>query len=172
MIVVRQRIEAAKKAGREAGISELLRDVLVIPPGTPNYEVKASTKAGAGMMSRPLPRDIILTAVMPHMHWLGTDFTFTAVLPDGKTRIPLIKVDHWNFNWQGTYTFKEPIRLPKGSWFDMEAHFDNTDSNPYNQSRPAKLVKWGEGTNDEMCIGIFEWVPVPGEPEPRLKRSS
>jgi hypothetical protein len=22
------------------------------------------------------------------------------------------------------------------------------------------LVKWGEGTNDEMCIGIFEWIPV------------
>ena len=90
-MVVRQRIEAAKKAGRSAAFTELLRDVLVIPPGTPNYEVKASTKAGAGMMGRPLRRDIILTAVMPHMHWLGKDFTFTAVLPDGKTRIPLIK---------------------------------------------------------------------------------
>jgi hypothetical protein len=22
---------------------------------------------------------------MPHMHWLGKDFTFTAVLPDGET---------------------------------------------------------------------------------------
>ena len=103
---------------------------------------------------------------MPHMHWLGKDFTFTAVLPDGKTRIPLIKIDHWNFNWQGTYAFKEPIRLPKGSWFEMEAHFDNTDSNPSNQSKPAKLVKWGEGTNDEMCIGIYEWVPVEGDPDP------
>ena len=170
-IVVQQRIAAARKAGRHPGILELLRDVLVIPPGTPNYEVKATTKPGTDMMARPLRRDILLTAVMPHMHWLGKDFTFNAVMPDGKTRIPLIKVDHWNFNWQGTYAFKEPIRLPKGSWFEMEAHFDNTDSNPYNQSKPAKLVKWGEGTTDEMCIGIYEWVPVEGDPEPMLKKS-
>ncbi len=107
------------------------------------------------------------------MHWLGKDFSFTAVLPDAKqTRIPLIKIDRWNFNWQGTYAFKEPIRLPKGSWFEMEAHFDNTDANPANQSKPAKLVHWGEGTNDEMCIGIYEWIPAPKEdPAPDAKKA-
>ena len=138
----------------------------MIPAGSTHYEVKASTKPGASMMARPLDRDILLTSVMPHMHWLGKDFTFAAVLPDGKTRIPLIKIDHWNFNWQGTYAFKEPIRVPKGSWFEVEAHFDNSESNPANQNKPPKVVRWGEGTNDEMCIGIFEWVVVEGEPEP------
>ncbi len=166
LLGVQQKLAAAKKAGKRPGIDDLLRDVLVIPAGTSNYEVKASTKAGAGMMTRPLDRDILLTSVMPHMHWLGKDFTFTAVMPDGKTRRPLIRIDHWNFNWQGTYAFKEPIRIPKGSWLEMEAHFDNTDSNPANQSKPAKLVQWGEGTNDEMCIGIYEWVAVEGDPEP------
>ena len=169
-MAVREKIEAAKKAGRRPTLQDLLRDVLVIPPGTARYEVKAATKAGAGVMGRPLRRDILVTSVMPHMHWLGKDFTFTAVLPDGKTRIPLIKIEHWNFNWQGTYAFKEPLRLPKGSWFEMEAHFDNTDANPSNQSKPAKLVKWGDGTTDEMCIGIYEWIPVEGDPEPVGKR--
>ncbi len=37
------------------------------------------------MMAAPLDRDILVTSVMPHMHWLGKDFTFSAVLPDGKT---------------------------------------------------------------------------------------
>ena len=163
---------AAEGRGREEGrastsaSSNYSATSLVIPAGAANYEVKASTKPGASVMVRPLSRDILLTSVMPHMHWLGKDFTFTAVLPDGKTRIPLIKIDHWNFNWQGTYAFKEPIRLPKGSWFEMEAHFDNSDSNPANQNKPAKLVRWGEGTNDEMCIGIYEWIAVEGEPEP------
>ena len=143
---------------------------MVIPAGATNYEVKASTKPGASMMARPLDRDILLTSVMPHMHWLGKDFTFTAVLPDGKTRIPLIKIDHWNFNWQGTYAFKEPIRVPKGSWFEVEAHFDNSEANPANQNKPPKVVKWGEGTNDEMVIGIFEWVVVEGQPEPERRR--
>jgi hypothetical protein len=105
---------------------------------------------------------------MPHMHWRGTDFTFWAVLPDEKkTRVPLIKIDRWNFNWQGTYAFTQPIRLPKGAWFEMEAHFDNSTNNPQNPDKPPRLVSWGDGTNDEMCLGIFEFVPVDTEPAPR-----
>ena len=110
-------------------------------------------------MGRPLGRDILLTSVMPHMHWLGKDFEFTAVLPDEKaTRIPLIKIDRWDFNWQGTYALAEPIRLPKGTYFEMVAHFDNSDANPANPSHPPRTVHWGEQTTDEMCIGIFEFV--------------
>jgi hypothetical protein len=170
VFAVQQKIAAAKKGAQRPRLGDFLHDVLVIPAGKSNYEVKATTKAGASALGRPLQRDILLTAVMPHMHWLGKDFTFTAVLPDGKTRLPLIKIDHWNFKWQGTYAFNEPIKLPKGSWFEVDAHFDNSDSNPSNQSKPAKLVQWGDGTNDEMCIGIYEWVAVPGDPEPTRKK--
>ena len=108
---------------------------------------------------------------MPHMHWLGKDFTFTAVLPDEEgTRIPLIKIDRWNFNWQGTYAFAEPIRLPRGAWLEMEAHFDNTAENPANPHSPPKVVSWGDQTTDEMCIGIFEFVAA-DEGEPRGSRT-
>ncbi len=167
-LAVRTKFEEAKKAGKRIGFLELFReaDAIVIPAGSNNYEVKGSTKPGASVMARPLARDILITSVMPHMHWLGKDFTFTAVLPDGKTRIPLIKIDHWNFYWQGNYAFKEPIHVPKGSWFEVEAHFDNSDANPANQNKPPKVVRWGEGTNDEMCIGIYEWVVLAGQPEP------
>ena len=114
-----------------------------------------------------MSRDILLTSVMPHMHWLGKDFTFTAVLPDeAETRIPLIQIDRWNFNWQGTYAFAEPIRLPKGAWLEMEAHFDNSAENPANPNSPPKVVSWGDQTTDEMCIGIFEFV-VADEGDPR-----
>jgi hypothetical protein len=166
------KVQEAQKAGKRIGILELLRavDAIVIPAGSTRHVVKASTKPGASMMARPLDRDILVTSVMPHMHWLGKDFTFEAVLPDGKTRIPLIKIDHWNFNWQGSYAFNEPIRIPKGSWFEVEAHFDNSDTNPANQNKPAKVVRWGEGTDDEMCIGIFEWVVIEGQPEPPRRR--
>lgn len=165
-MAARQKLAAAQKAGQRPSFDDMLRDVLVIPPGEARYEVKASTRQGAGVMGRPINRDILLTSVMPHMHWLGTDFQFTAVLPDGETRIPLIRIDRWNFNWQGTYAFRDPIRLPKGSWFEMEAHFDNSAANPFNQANPPKLVQWGEGTDDEMCIGIYEFVPLEDAPPP------
>jgi Copper type II ascorbate-dependent monooxygenase, C-terminal domain len=153
--------------GRRPTLEETFEDVLVIPPGDANYEIKGSSKPGKSMMSQPLRRDILLTSVMPHMHWLGKDFTFTAVLPDEKqTRIPLIKIDRWNFNWQGTYAFAEPIRLPKGAYFEMEAHFDNSEANPANPSHPPKVVTWGEQTTNEMCIGVYEFVAADGADAP------
>jgi hypothetical protein len=156
-----QKIAEAKKAGKRPGLDDLMREVLIIPAGDARYEVKATTKNG-GVMSRPLSKDILLTGVMPHMHWLGKDFTFTAVLPDEKqTRVPLIRIDRWNFNWQGTYALVEPIRLPKGAWFEMEAHFDNSAGNPANPSVPPRQVFWGNQTDDEMCIGIYEFIEAP-----------
>ena len=141
------KVKEAQKAGKRIGILELLRavDAMVIPAGATHYEVKASTKPGASMMARPLDRDILVTSVMPHMHWLGKDFTFTAVLPGGKTRVPLIKIDNWNFNWQGTYAFKEPIRIPKGSWFEVEAHFDNSERKSSQPKQASQDRQVGRG---------------------------
>ena len=151
--------DAQKKGGPRPSMTEMMRDVLVIPAGAEDYEVRGST--GSAMTGRPLSRDILVTAVMPHMHWRGKSFDFWAVLPDGKkTKVPFIKIDRWNFNWQGTYAFKEPVRLPKGAWLEMSAHFDNSADNPQNPSKPPRLVTWGDQSQDEMCLGIFEFVNV------------
>ena len=156
------KFQASMATGKRPSLEETFKDVLVIPAGEANYTVKGSSQPGK-MMGQPLRRDILLTSVMPHMHWLGRDFTFTAVLPDeAKTRIPLIKIDRWNFNWQGTYAFAEPIPLPKGAYFEMEAHFDNSAANPANPSHPPRVVTWGEQTTNEMCIGIYEFVVAEG----------
>ena len=160
------KFQAAMASGKRPSLEDTFQDVLVIPAGEANYEIKGSSKAGR-MMGRPLSRDILVTSVMPHMHWLGKDFTFSAVLPDeAHTRVPLIKIDHWNFNWQGTYALAEPIRLPKGAYFEMEAHFDNSDTNPANPSHPPKQVTWGEQTTNEMCIGLYEFVVADGADAP------
>ncbi|WZO98056.1 ascorbate-dependent monooxygenase [Isosphaeraceae bacterium EP7] len=169
-MAARAKLEAAKKDGRRPTFDEMLRDVLVIPAGEAHHEVKASTAKGATVMGRPLPRDILLTAVMPHMHWLGKDFNMTAVLPDeAKTRIPLIEIKRWDFNWQGTYAFEKPIPLPMGTTFEMNAHFDNSAANPANPSKPPREVRWGEQTTDEMCIGIFEFINATDDDTPQKK---
>jgi hypothetical protein len=163
------KFRAAFLAGKRPTLEEIFQDVLVIPAGEKNYEIKGSAK-NPQMMSRPLTRDILLTSVMPHMHWLGKDFTFRAILPDKNAApIELIKIDRWNFNWQGTYAFEKPIRLPKGTYFEMEAHFDNSDSNPANPSHPPKVVTWGEQTTNEMCIGVYEFVVAEGADTPQRR---
>ena len=162
MVKLGEKFQKAMATGKRPSLEEMFQDVLVIPAGDSNYTIKGSSRQGQ-MMSRPLTRDILLTSVMPHMHWLGKDFEFTAILPDDKhTRMPLIKIDHWNFNWQGTYAFEQPIKLPKGTTFEMVAHFDNSAANPANPSHPPKVVTWGEQTTNEMCIGVYEFVVAEG----------
>jgi hypothetical protein len=89
------------------------------------------------------------------MHWLGKDFLLEAIRPDG-ARVSLIKIDRWDFNWQGIYEFVKPVALPQGSRIEMLAHFDNSKDNPRNPSTPPVEVHWGEETTDEMCIGFLQ----------------
>jgi mono/diheme cytochrome c family protein len=119
---------------------------LNIPAGASHHEVTGSLTLDED--------DRHLVGVTPHMHWLGKDFLLTAIFPDG-TRRTLIKVDRWDFNWQASYDFAEPIALPKGTRVEMVAHFDNSAANPANPSKPPVPVHWGEQTDDEMCIGFL-----------------
>jgi hypothetical protein len=161
--------QAAMASGKRLTMEEMFKDIVVIPPGDKNYEVKGNSKKALGI-GRPIRSDILVTSVMPHMHWLGKNFTFWAILPDEQqTKVPLIKIDRWNFNWQGTYALEKPVRLPKGSYFEMEAHFDNSEGNPANPSHPPKEVIWGEQTTNEMCIGLYEFIVAEGSDAPAGK---
>lgn len=60
-----------------------------------------------------------------------------------------------DFNWQDTYHYREPIRLPEGAAIHSEWVFDNTDNNPRNPNSPAKRVRLGEnGTNETSGLWI------------------
>lgn len=120
-----------------------------IPPGASNHEVLASM---------PVMNDITVLSVTPHMHQVGRDMTVRATLPDKTTIKPLVKVPDWDFNWQITYMYREPIKLPKGSTLSLTAHYDNSTSNPRNPNNPPKPVKWGEQTTDEMCIAFVAYT--------------
>jgi hypothetical protein len=81
----------------------------------------------------------------------------TATFPDGTSR-DLIVIKDWDFNWQETYQFKEPIKLPRGTRVKLEARYDNSANNPNNPSNPPRQVRWGEQTTDEMCIGFVAFT--------------
>ena len=111
------------------------------------YEIKGSLDRILRM--RHLP------SVIPHMHWLGKDFTLEAILPDGARRT-LIKIEDWDFNWQGDIRIREQVALPKGTRIEMAAYFDNSAQNPKKPEQAALEVRWGEQTTDEMCIGFLQ----------------
>ena len=77
-----------------------------------------------------------------------------AILPDD-SRVDLLKVPRFDFNWQAEYTPVELLRLPEGIMLHMEATFDNSPESPYQHSDPQRLVTFGEAMTDEIAVGMF-----------------
>jgi hypothetical protein len=113
-----------------------------IPPGNPNYQVSAIM---------PILSPVELYSIAPHMHLLGRKVVVEAWLPFLQRR-QLIRIDDWDFHWQAVYNYRQPIRLPAGTILVMTAYFDNSTNNPNNPSNPPITVRFGEQTEDEMCL--------------------
>ena len=115
--------------------------------------------------TKEVTEDISLISVYPHSHYLGKDWEIFAVTPTADT-INIIKIAEWDFNWQGSYTFKRMKKIPAGSVMHINATYDNTMNNPYNPNVPPQTVSWGEGTTDEMYLVGMTYVPYePGDEE-------
>jgi hypothetical protein len=130
---------------------------LDIPAGESHYVVKASVT---------VPQDAELWSITPHAHYLATEMKVDARLPDGSVT-PLIRIKDWDFNWQGQYRYKQPIKLPKGTKIELEYVYDNSAANPHNPSRPPVRVRFGEQTKDEMALAFLGLVlPSPADVQP------
>jgi Flp pilus assembly protein TadD len=133
---------------------------LDIPPGSSSFAVTDHLK---------LPVAVSLLAVYPHAHFLGKQVDAWAELPDGK-RLSLLKIDHWDINWQASYTYRQPVPLPAGTTVAMRIAYDNTAENPRNPSHPPKRVRAGNRSEDEMGHLWLQVLPVPAknDEDPRL----
>ncbi|MBK8518523.1 MAG: T9SS type A sorting domain-containing protein [Saprospiraceae bacterium] len=105
-----------------------------------------------------VPADISLVGIFPHMHLLGKNWEVYIENLDG-TKTNLIKINDWDFNWQGGYYFDKYKIAKKGSKIHAFATYDNTLNNPKNPNFPLKTVSWGEKTTDEMYYLPLLYVP-------------
>lgn len=122
-----------------------------IPPGAERHEEKARLI---------LQKDVLATSIMPHMHLLGTEMKVTATLPDGTVK-DLVWAKPYDFNWQISYKFKEPLRLPRDTRIDVVAYYNNSESNPRNPNQPLRQVRFGEATTDEMLVAFLGYIDLP-----------
>lgn len=120
-----------------------------IPANAPNHEIRATYN---------VEEDLDIISLMPHMHLRGKDYTYIAHYPDGRKEI-LLSVPRYDFGWQVYYYPVKPLRMPKGTKIETIAHYDNSTKNPQNPD-PAKPVRFGEQTWEEMMNGFFDFVPA------------
>lgn len=118
-----------------------------IPAGADNHEVKSSFT---------FDQDSQILGFLPHMHYRGKDFTYTAKFPDGRSET-LLRVPKYDFNWQTVYYPAQAIQAPKGTKIECVAHFDNSANNPANPD-PKRDVTFGNETKDEMMIGFVDYI--------------
>lgn len=116
-----------------------------IAPGDPDALVE---------YSYVLRRSAKIIAVFPHMHFRGKDFRLEVKYPDGRQETPLV-VPHYDFYWQTSYEFQEPLRAPRGTNFHFISHYDNSPGNPNNPD-PTRRVRWGDQSRDEMQTLVLD----------------
>jgi hypothetical protein len=90
-------------------------------------------------------KPLLLHSAMLHMHRLGTGGRLSMMRGDADDC--LLDVPRWDFGWQRVYGFAEPVRAEVGDEIEIECRWDNSEG--------VTDVGWGEGTGDEMCLGLF-----------------
>ncbi|HNG93957.1 MAG TPA: hypothetical protein PLB32_14245, partial [Acidobacteriota bacterium] len=145
----------------ELQVLPLVNPFFKIPAGAASHEVKA-------VMTVPFFWNIKVLGITPHMHLLGKSIQVEARLPGGE-KMCLVNIPAWDFRWQGTYAFKEPITLPGGTIITATAIYDNSMANPLNPNNPPKQVEWGEQTTDEMCLVFMNYVSAWTDKSPNQK---
>lgn len=120
-----------------------------IPPNDPNYSFSSSYT---------FDKDAEIVSMTPHMHLRGKAALYTITRP-GEEPETLLSVPRYDFNWQHTYDFAEPVSAPAGSRVDLTLWWDNSAENPSNPD-PNREVGFGQPTTDEMGFGFMQFIEV------------
>ena len=116
------------------------KPALILPIADLNFTIPPKISGYSTSVSFPMPSAALLYGVGPHMHTRGRSIRVTA----GDEC--LVDVPAWDFNWQQLYQFSQPISLKPGTRLTLSCTWDNGSD---------KTVRWGEGTDDEMCLNYF-----------------
>ncbi len=134
---------------------EVKRPLYYIPVVQTRLNIKAGDPASVATAELPnifVPQLTVID-VFPHMHLLGTKIRVEKEFRGDREL--MIEIDKWDFNWQGSYQFVEPVSIPLLGRVRLRCEYDNSVNNPRNPSNPLKDVRWGEGTEDEMCLAFL-----------------
>ena len=92
----------------------------------------------------------------PHMHLLGTALKLIANPGTPREKVILDRPSY-NFDDQSATVLKTQIQLKVGDTVRVICTFNPKlrQQLPQLKKLPAKFVTWGEGSSDEMCLGVM-----------------
>lgn len=166
-----------------AGNATSDKDFIKLLPGAddpatgPEFRIPANAQRHVESMELVLPDTVegfplptmSVIGVGAHMHWAGVDMKIEVERRDGTAQPAkecLLGTPKYDFNWQRSYNFDEPLeKLPTiaaGDKVRFTCTYDNTLDNKNirkalaekHQAAPSD-IHLGEQTTDEMCLGVL-----------------
>jgi hypothetical protein len=107
---------------------------------------------------RGVNRSLTIYGVAGHMHLRGFDIQ-VELNPGTPRRQVLLHIPRWDFHWQDAYYLAQPVNAEPGDVIRVSCRFDNSARRqPVVGGRrlAPRYVLWGEGTTDEMCLGLLQ----------------
>jgi hypothetical protein len=91
-----------------------------------------------------------------HLLGVGMKIVLNPGTPEAKT---LLDVTNYDFNYQRSYDIK-PVAITSGDKLQVTCTYNPRLRQELPQLRklPARFVTWGDGSSDEMCLGIVGWT--------------
>ena len=106
--------------------------------------------------TRRVPRPMTILGVAGHMHLLGRRITIVTNPGTPRART-ILDIPVWNFDNQGARPIR-PVRLDTLDNVKVTCRHVQwlRDRLPSFRGQEEKYVVWGEGTTDEMCLGMLQ----------------
>jgi hypothetical protein len=131
-------------------------DAALIPAGLLFLCGKDAARPVAGAVStceRGFSRPVTIQGVGGHMHLLGRSIRVDLNPGTPRARL-LLEIPRWDFHWQAVYQLAAPVAADPGDVVRVTCRYDTS----LRRGKP-RYVLWGEGTTDEMCLGILQVTP-------------
>jgi hypothetical protein len=138
-------LELEPSVERAASMWVLSNGELDLPPGVADTSVQATHTGSEPSM---------LWGVRAHMHALGARASVglraVEAAPSADPAC-LLDIPRWQPDWQLMYFYQEPLALAPGDALELDCRYDTRGQ--------VEAVRYGIGTDDEMCFAFFYVTP-------------
>ena len=116
----------------------------------------ASLPGAEQSCTRTVDEPATIIGAAGHMHLLGRSIRIE-VNPDTPRERTLLDIGVWDFDDQGAQSTRA-VEVRPGDQIRVTCEHDQElrDLLPAFEGQPDRYVLWGEGTTDEMCLGILQ----------------
>jgi hypothetical protein len=157
----------SRRAAYQAEVRKYGQDAALIPVGLlvlchktiADYPQQVGDAHAIGTScDRTVNRPLRIYGVAGHMHLRGVDIRLELDPGTPRARM-LLHIPRWDFHWQDAYYLEHPVDAQPGDTIRVTCRFDNSRAaQPVVGGRrlTPRYVLWGEGTTDEMCLGLLQ----------------